>query len=103
MTPSADPSMHGETFSVAASHPALPGHFPQAPVVPGVVMLDRVIAAIERAWALRVTGLPQVKFLHPLLPDQHARLTLSDRGQRVHFQIVHATATIASGQVEVAR
>ena len=34
-------------FRVAADHPALPGHFPGRPIVPGVVILDHVQQAIE--------------------------------------------------------
>ena len=36
-------------FTVPHDHPSLPGHFPGRPVVPGVVLLDRVLAAIEAA------------------------------------------------------
>ena len=36
-------------FVIESDHPALPGHFPGRPVVPGVVVLDRVLAAIESA------------------------------------------------------
>ena len=32
---------------IHADHPSLPGHFPGAPLVPGVVILDEVIAALE--------------------------------------------------------
>ena len=31
---------------IRANHPSLPGHFPGAPLVPGVVILDEVIAAL---------------------------------------------------------
>ena len=91
-----------ETFSIAASHGALPGHFPGRPVVPGVVLLDRVAAAVERWRGARIAGLPQVKFLRPLLPDQEAELLLEDGGKSIRFRIVHAQATIASGSVELA-
>jgi predicted LPLAT superfamily acyltransferase len=55
------------TFIIAADHPALDGHFPGNPVVPGVIVLEQVQRALEeRIGALRLTGLPQVKFLSPL-------------------------------------
>ena len=34
-------------FTIPADHPALPGHFPGQPIVPGVVVLDRVVEVIE--------------------------------------------------------
>jgi 3-hydroxymyristoyl/3-hydroxydecanoyl-(acyl carrier protein) dehydratase len=91
-----------ETFSIAPTHPALPGHFPGRPVVPGVVLLDRVAAALERWRGARVAGLPQVKFLRPLLPGQSAELVLEGDGKSIRFRIVHAQATIASGSIEPA-
>jgi 3-hydroxyacyl-[acyl-carrier-protein] dehydratase len=73
-------------FEIAEDHPCLPGHFPGQPVVPGVVVLDRVFAAIEAALEAdaqtqNVTPpsrmrLPQVKFVQPLLPQQPARVEL---------------------------
>lgn len=103
MTQNPNLPTHCETFSVPACHPALPGHFPGAPVVPGVVMLDRVVAAIERVWKLRVSGLPQVKFLAPLLPHQQATLKLTQSDQSVKFSIARDAAIVASGVVEVVR
>ena len=64
-------------FVIEPDHPSLPGHFPGRPLVPGVVLLDRVVAAIEAAQGpsgpLR---LPQVKFMQPLLPGEEARVEL---------------------------
>lgn len=91
---------HCEQFHIAASHPALPGHFPGQPVVPGVVLLDRVVAAIERVWQVPVSGFAQVKFRRPLLPEQRAELIL-ERGGTVQFRIVVAGATLASGSAEL--
>lgn len=58
-------------FTIAPDHPSLPGHFPGRPVVPGVVLLDRVLEAILPLHpGRRASGLPQVKFLRPVLPGQ---------------------------------
>ena len=91
-----------ESIRIPASHPALPGHFPGHPVVPGVVLLDRVAAALARWRGARVAALPQVKFSRPLLPGEKAELVLSDAGTSVRFTIVHAGVTIASGSIEAA-
>jgi len=93
---------HTEKFHIAAAHPALPGHFPGNPVVPGVVLLQRVAAAIERAWGQRVCGLLQVKFLRPLLPEQEAELSIVQDGTSIRFSIVHGQVRIANGSVEAA-
>ncbi|MGB5062689.1 MAG: hydroxymyristoyl-ACP dehydratase [Candidatus Competibacter sp.] len=56
---------------IAADHPCLAGHFPGNPIVPGVVLLDEVLQAFA-AWRPtdRPVGIPQVKFLAPLRPEQ---------------------------------
>jgi len=69
-------------FVVPASHPSLPGHFPGHPVVPGVVLLAHVQAAIEAAHGpLPALRLPQVKFVRPLLPEEPALVDLEQLDQ----------------------
>lgn len=69
--------MSATRFVVPATHPALPGHFPGNPVVPGVVLLAHVQAAIEAAHGpLAALRLPQLKFVRPLLPEQAAAIEL---------------------------
>lgn len=92
------------TFRVDPGHPSLPGHFPGRPVVPGVVLLEQVVAAIEAAAGpLAGLRLPQVKFVRPLLPGEDARVELETRdGEpgRWRFRIVRADgALLASGEV----
>jgi 3-hydroxymyristoyl/3-hydroxydecanoyl-(acyl carrier protein) dehydratase len=87
---------------IAASHPALPGHFPGHPVVPGVVLLDAVIAALPRhaGGAVRVTGFPAVKFLAPLLPEREFEVTFAaKRPGQAAFDVVADGAKLASGTV----
>ncbi len=88
-------------FAVPHDHPALPGHFPGHPVVPGVVVLDHVLDAVEAAHgplggALR---LPQVKFVQPLLPGQPARIELDGTAPRWKFRVLRADTLLASGEV----
>lgn len=101
-------------FTIPADHPCLPGHFPGQPIVPGVVVLDRVLAAIEaQHGALGALRMPQVKFLQPLLPEQTARIELqrlsdasdtsmSDAPPRWRFRVLRDEVLIASGEVHAA-
>lgn len=92
-------------FSIDPSHPALPGHFPGNPVVPGVLVLDRVLDEVEAASGLAVAALclPQVKFLRPLLPGEVADITLERTGDpgapRWKFRVGCGDDTVASGEV----
>lgn len=72
----AAPAGDAAPFVVEPAHPALPGHFPGHPIVPGVVLLDRVSAAIEALHGAAPLRWPQVKFLQPLLPGQPAQVEL---------------------------
>jgi 3-hydroxymyristoyl/3-hydroxydecanoyl-(acyl carrier protein) dehydratase len=87
---------------IAASHPALAGHFPGHPVVPGVVLLDAVAAALPRhaGGAVRVTGFPAVKFLAVLLPEREFEVVLSaKRPGQATFELVAGDTKLASGTV----
>ena len=88
-------------FTVPHDHPSLPGHFPGRPVVPGVVLLDRVFAAIEAAHGpVGAVRLSQVKFLQPLLPGEAARVELEGAAPRWRFRVLRADGTpLASGEV----
>lgn len=67
-----------ERYSVIpATHPSLPGHFPDSPIVPGVVILDEVFAAVgEWLGNVEVIKISTVKFLSPLKPEQSFRIEL---------------------------
>ena len=92
-------------FTVPADHPSLPGHFPGRPLVPGVVLLERVLEAIEAGHgALGPLRLPQVKFLQPLRPGEEARVELEcagspDAAPRWRFRVWRADTLLASGEV----
>lgn len=96
--------MAPHTFVIEAAHPCLPGHFPGQPLVPGVVILDRVVAAVEAVHGpLGALRLPQVKFVQPLLPDEQAEIALEDASRdgvaRWRFRVERAGMLLASGEV----
>ena len=86
-------------FRVDATHPALPGHFPGAAIVPGVVVLEHVVEAAERVLGpgARLRGVPQVKFPAPLLPGVDADIALDTAPGGVRFVVRAGDATIAQG------
>ncbi|MDI9238296.1 polyketide synthase dehydratase domain-containing protein [Lysobacter sp. LF1] len=91
-------------FAIPADHPCLPGHFPGRPVVPGVVLLERVVEAIEAVHGpLEGLRLPQVKFLQPLLPGQPARVELDGEAPRWRFRVLREDTVLASGEVVASR
>jgi 3-hydroxymyristoyl/3-hydroxydecanoyl-(acyl carrier protein) dehydratase len=90
---------HQASFVVPAAHPALPGHFPRTPVVPGVVVLDHVLKACE-SWqqgAVSARALKQVKFHSPLLPDERADVTLELNGDSLSFRVTRGEQAVAQG------
>jgi 3-hydroxymyristoyl/3-hydroxydecanoyl-(acyl carrier protein) dehydratase len=94
--------MHTQ-FVFDPSHPALPGHFPGAPVVPGVLVLEQVVAAIEAAHGpLASLRLPQVKFVQPLLPGERAQVAIEGEAPRWRFRVTRDEARIASGEIAAA-
>ncbi len=96
--------LKSETLHVPASHPALPGHFPGNPLVPGVVFLAGVIAAAERLYEgrVRVTGMPSVKFLMPVCPDQEVLLMLMPAAAGLlKFECRLGESLVATGGIEL--
>ena len=52
-------------FTVPPGHPSLPGHFPERPIVPGVVLLEETLALLPPGVTLLTA-----KFTAPVLPGE---------------------------------
>jgi 3-hydroxymyristoyl/3-hydroxydecanoyl-(acyl carrier protein) dehydratase len=66
-------------LQLPAEHPSFAGHFPGNPIIPGAVLLDEILAAIERtqgrpaeAWSVK-----WVKFLQPVRPGDDVALEIT--------------------------
>lgn len=87
-------------LDIPADHPAYRGHFPARPLLPGVVLLDHVLLALEAAGhgTCRDWGISQAKFLSAVAPGEPLSLDheLLPNGS-VRFSIHSADRTIATG------
>jgi predicted LPLAT superfamily acyltransferase len=98
------------TIEIGPTHPSLAGHFPGAPIVPGVVLLDETLRAIERSRG-RAPGrwtIGAAKFVKPVrpgeiltlehepLPNGSIRFALASGGRPVANGVLHPSADSAA-------
>jgi predicted hotdog family 3-hydroxylacyl-ACP dehydratase len=90
---------------VPIDHPSLPGHFPGEPIVPAVVILDEVAAALAQWQQSRITHIHFAKFLSPLKPEQIFTVSFatSSSPTQLTFQCQAENRAIAEGCLDVAR
>ena len=86
---------------ISTEHPALPGHFPNNPLVPGVVILARVAEAIRTAFPnVELGTLINARFHAPLKPGNAFYIDPQLQDERVRFKVLleDSEVLIASGQ-----
>lgn len=91
------------SLSVAADHPSLPGHFPGHPIVPGVVILERIVADLAARTGARAVGVKRMKFTRPLAPGEEFSVEWAEPQKGgVRFSVKVGAEMLASGQLALA-
>jgi 3-hydroxyacyl-[acyl-carrier-protein] dehydratase len=83
--------MHN-ALCIAADHPSFAGHFPGFPVLPGAVLLDEMLRAIESARGIDLTGwrISSAKFLDVVRPGDELVLEHDAPGVGLIRFAIHA-------------
>lgn len=88
---------------LAADHPSTSGHFPGNPIVPAAVLLDEILASIERVHA-RPAGelvVKWAKFLRPVRPGDTLALEFAEVvGGDIRFHCRADAVEVISGLVQ---
>jgi 3-hydroxyacyl-[acyl-carrier-protein] dehydratase len=82
-------------------HPALPGHFPGDPLIPGVLILDEVEQTLaSNLGPGHISALPAVKFLSPLRPGETLTIRIEPvRPGQYRFGCACGERMVAQGQL----
>jgi 3-hydroxyacyl-[acyl-carrier-protein] dehydratase len=86
------------TWFVPPDHPAFAGHFPGAPIVPGVVLLDEAMQAVEAACGMRLAPgqIAAAKFLRPVGPGETLLIRYELDGKNLRLEILSGAKRVAS-------
>jgi 3-hydroxymyristoyl/3-hydroxydecanoyl-(acyl carrier protein) dehydratase len=87
---------------VPADHPALAGHFPGRPIVPGVVLLDRAILFAEEMLGLPglIWQVGNAKFFSPVGPEEVLTFSLTTKPSgAISFTVRATERDVASGSL----
>jgi len=91
------------TFTIPQTHLSLAGHFPGNPVVPGVVILQKIISIFQQQHPqFSVAGIPNAKFIKPVLPAVEVKVEFSVKNLSTIFLCSAVDGTVlAKGELRL--
>jgi 3-hydroxyacyl-[acyl-carrier-protein] dehydratase len=90
-----DKSVFCQNLMISQQHPSLAGHFPDNPVVPGVVILDQVIQLWQSETQKTVQTILNAKFVSLLKPEQPCTIEYQKKDpNKVNFLILNNSQQI---------
>jgi 3-hydroxymyristoyl/3-hydroxydecanoyl-(acyl carrier protein) dehydratase len=95
---------HGETnVLIPADHPAFAGHFPGNPIVPGVLLLEAALHAIQTGLGKTFMSyqIATAKFLSPVKPGEALQVRYEHQDNAIRFAIFVGERKVASGAFAV--
>lgn len=68
-----------QEIKISENHPSFAGHFPGQPILPGVLLLDRVMSLAEKQLQFEISkySIKNAKFLSAVLPGDALKLELT--------------------------
>ncbi len=94
-----------KNFTIDHTHPSLPGHFPNNPIVPGVVILQNVLNLFsEENPNYVINGVSNVKFIQPMKLTQTCQVDFKTMtAERFSFTLQQHDELITIGTISASR
>ncbi|KFZ37701.1 thioester dehydrase [Shewanella mangrovi] len=90
-------------LQIAADHPAFAGHFPDHPILPGVVQLDWAVrmGCQQFGYPLAIAQIEVLKFQQLIVPNTQVTLTIKHdvAKQKLQFSLTDGERRFASGRI----
>lgn len=94
-----DPEIDRRAFDGARRDaPCFDGHFPDAPITPGAVLLAQGARALREA-GRPISRIERMKFLRPLPPETPFEIEIARSGDRAKLRWIAAGAVLAEAKV----
>ncbi len=89
------------TIKLNPNHEVYLGHFPEQPVVPGVIQLQIAKELLEEVMQAKLfmNNITQVKYLIPITPNKNPELAFSILNKAIDDNTIKSTITISYNDV----